>query len=103
MPARLERGLQAAEACALPWVGEFSDYGSDPANGERWHAFGWFGAVAADGRFCGLNRLCENVAAAVTRRRQVIRKAPESASSRRRLPRAIGVFTPSVKAALLPF
>ena len=67
-----------------------------------WRAKGAFGLRRrrlAGGRFCGLNRLCENVAAEVTRRRQLPPPAPESASSRRRLPRALGVFTQSVKAA----
>ena len=44
-----------------------------------------------------LNSLCENVAAEVTRRRLRPRNTPESASSRRRLPRAVGVFTQSVR------
>ena len=49
-----ERGLQAAEACVLYGANEFSDCFFDSLNSERWGAFGWFGTLAANGRFCGL-------------------------------------------------
>ena len=50
----------------------------------------------------GVHRLCEIVAAEVTRRRQLTRKAWKSASSRRRLHRAGEVFPPPVKAGIPP-
>ena len=49
-----ERGLQAAEAWILYGAREFPDSFFDSLNGEWRYAFGWFGTVAAGGRFCGL-------------------------------------------------
>ena len=49
-----ECGLQAAEAWMLYGASEFPDAFVDSLNGEWRYAFGWFGTIAAVGRFCGL-------------------------------------------------
>ena len=49
-----EPGLQAAEAWILYGASEFPDSFSDPLDGEWRSAFGLFGTLAADERFCGL-------------------------------------------------
>ena len=104
-----ERGLQAAEVWRLHGASDFPDACFDSRNGEGRYTSGWFGTVAAGGRCCGLNRLCEN---SKTLFLQNEKGGVGTLAARQNAPYRIcggrffvaehrrGVFTQSVKAAL---